>query len=195
MSNNVQTATKTTKRAFTTYEMTMVAIMTAIMCILSPFSIPIPISPVPLSLATFVVYMTACLLGWKLATISCALYLIIGLIGMPVFSSFGSGLGKLLGPTGGYLIAYLIVSVICGLAFEKYSNKFVLFFWLVVATIILYIFGTAWLCFQANLTFIAGLRAGVIPYIPGDLAKIILTIIIGPTLKKRLSTVGNQMQS
>ena len=98
--------TTTKKKSFTTFQMALIAVMAAITCILGPLSIPIPISPVPISLTNLAIYLTVCLLGWKFGTISYLIYLLIGIAGLPVFSGFSSGFAKLLGPTGGYLIGY-----------------------------------------------------------------------------------------
>ena len=111
--------TGVSRRAFTTRQMTLSAIMAAVICILGPLSIPIPVSPVPITLTNLAIYFTVCILGWKLGTVSYLIYLVIGLAGLPVFSSFGAGFGKLLGPTGGYLIGFIFMAIICGLFFEK----------------------------------------------------------------------------
>ena len=173
--------TTTKKKSFTTFQMTLIAVMAAITCILGPLSIPIPISPVPISLTNLAIYLTVCLLGWKFGTISYLIYLLIGIAGLPVFSGFSSGFAKLLGPTGGYLI---------GFAFEKFSNHGMQIVGLAIGTIVAYIFGTAWLAIEAHLTFYQALLAGVIPYIPGDLVKIILVVLAGPIVKKRLQSGG-----
>lgn len=178
------------KRVFTTFQMALVAVMTAITCILGPLSIPIPISPVPITLTNLAICLTVCLLGWKLGTISTLLYLLIGLAGLPVFSAFSSGFGKLLGPTGGYLIGFIPFALIGGFFFEKSERRIIQAAGLILGTVVLYLFGTAWLSVQAHLTFKQALFAGVIPYIPGDLAKIILVLFIGPVIKKRLQTAG-----
>lgn len=180
----------TQTKSLTTSQMALAAIMAAVTCILGPLSIPIPISPVPISFTNLAVYLTVCLLGWKLGTISYLVYLIIGLAGLPVFSGFSSGFGKLLGPTGGYLIGFIFMAMICGLVFEKFDNIILLALGLILGTVIAYFFGTLWLCYQAHLTFMQGLWAGVIPYIPGDLAKIIFTILIGPVIRRRLLSAG-----
>ena len=114
--------TTTKKKSFTTFQMALIAVMAAITCILGPLSIPIPISPVPISLTNLAIYLTVCLLGWKFGTISYLIYLLIGIAGLPVFSGFSSGFAKLLGPTGGYLIGFIPMAIICGFAFEKFSN-------------------------------------------------------------------------
>ena len=88
----------------TTYAITVTALMTAVTCILAPLSIPI--GPVPISLTNLAIYISLYLLGWKRGTISYLIYLLIGLVGIPVFSGFTGGPAKLAGPTGGYIIDY-----------------------------------------------------------------------------------------
>ena len=176
------------KRKITTQQMALVAIMTALTCILAPFSLPI--GPVPISLTNLVIYFSLYLLGWKLGTLSYVIYLLIGLVGVPVFSGFTAGPAKLFGPTGGYLIGFIPMAIICGFAFEKFSNHGMQIVGLAIGTIVAYIFGTAWLAIEAHLTFYQALLAGVIPYIPGDLVKIILVVLAGPIVKKRLQSGG-----
>ena len=178
--------TTTKKKSFTTFQMALIAVMAAITCILGPLSIPIPISPVPISITNLAIYLTVCQFG----TISYLIYLLIGIAGLPVFSGFSSGFAKLLGPTGGYLIGFIPMTIICGFAFEKFSNHGMQIVGLAIGTIVAYIFGTAWLAIEAHLTFYQALLAGVIPYIPGDLVKIILVVLAGPIVKKRLQSGG-----
>ena len=128
--------TTTKKKSFTTFQMTLIAVMAAITCILGPLSIPIPISPVPISLTNLAIYLTVCLLGWKFGTISYLIYLLIGIAGLPVFSGFSSGFAKLLGPTGGYLIGFIPMAIICGFAFEKFSNHGMQIVGLAIGTIV-----------------------------------------------------------
>lgn len=92
-----------------------IALMTAIICVISPFAIAIPVSPVPISLATLAIYLTVMILGWKGGTISVLLYVLIGLAGAPVFTGFSGGAGKVLGPTGGYIIGYIFLAFIEGI--------------------------------------------------------------------------------
>ena len=91
------------------YNLTTMALMTAVICILGPLSIPLPMSPVPISFTNLAIYFAVMLLGWKRGTISYIVYLFIGLVGIPVFSGFTGGPGKLVGPTGGYLIGFILM--------------------------------------------------------------------------------------
>ena len=83
----------------TTYQMAVTAVMAAVLCVLGPLTVPI--GAIPISLANFVICLTAWLLGPKFGTLSVVIYLAIGLIGVPVFSGYGAGLAKVAGPTGG----------------------------------------------------------------------------------------------
>ena len=86
--------------------------MSAVIMILSPFSITIPISPVPISLSTLTIYLASYILGSKYAAISTMLYVLLGIIGLPVFTGFTGGVAKVLGPTGGYIISYVFLAII-----------------------------------------------------------------------------------
>mgnify|MGYP003049735145 FL=1 len=109
------------EKKLTTYQMAVTALMAAVMCVLGPLTVPI--GAVPISLANFVICLTAWLLGPKFGTLSVAVYLCIGLIGVPVFSGYGAGLAKLAGPTGGYLVGYLLLAFIGGLFIEKSKGQ------------------------------------------------------------------------
>lgn len=171
------------------YDLTTIALMTAIMCILGPLSIPIGL--VPISLTSLVIYFMVYILGWKKATLSCIVYLLIGLIGIPVFSSYTAGVAKLFGPTGGYLIGFIFMAIISGIFVEKFPKKqYMCLLGMILGTIVMYTLGTFWLKFQGNMTFKAALLAGVVPFIIGDLAKMIVSSIIGPIIRTSLITAG-----
>lgn len=93
-------------------DMVLIGVMCAVTCVLGPISIPLPFSLVPISLTNFVICISAYVLGTKKGTLSCILYLLIGLAGLPVFSGFSGGAAKMLGPTGGYLIGFIFQAVI-----------------------------------------------------------------------------------
>lgn len=163
------------------------ALMAAVITILSPFSFMIPISPVPISLATFAIYLTTYILGAKYSAISTMIYVILGMVGLPVFTGFTGGIGKVLGPTGGYIISYVFLAIIAGLIIEKnYDNIVICFVGMFAGTIILYLVGTLWLAFVTNMTFRAALFAGVVPFIIGDIAKMIMACIIGNRVRNAL---------
>lgn len=180
-----------TKNIFTTKQMALIGVVTAITCILAPMSVPLPITPVPISLTNLVLYVSVFLLGWKSATVSYIVYLLIGFAGLPVFSGFTGGLAKLAGPTGGYLIGMIFIAIFSGYAVEKGNGKrWIALIGMVLGTIIDYVLGTFWLSKLMHTTFTAALSAGVLPFIPGDLLKIIAALILGPLLRSRVNRIA-----
>jgi len=174
-----------------TTNLTMIGLMTAVLCIMGPLALVIPISPVPISLTNFAICLAVILLGRKRGTIVTLVYLLIGFVGVPVFSAFTGGPGKLIGPTGGYLIGFIFLALIAGYAVDRFPGKVG---WtvlgMVMGTLVLYGLGTAWLAYSAGMTFSQALFAGVIPFIVGDAIKIILAAMIGFPVKKRLHQAG-----
>lgn len=181
-----ETTTQTRKKPLISIQqMAVIAVMTAVTCVIAPFSLPI--GPVPISLGSFAIYLSVYVLGWKRATISCVIYLLLGLVGVPVFSGWQAGPAKLFGPTGGYLIGYLLVTIVAGVLIDKfYDMLWVGVLALVLGTLLLYAAGTAWLAYQGSMSFTEALWMGVIPFIPGDIAKIIIAMVVGIPVRSRL---------
>ena len=181
------------KRALSTSQMALIGVMTAVTCILGPFAIPIPISPVPISFTNLAVYLTVYVLGMKAGTISYLIYLLLEFAGLPVFSGFTGGVAKLAGPTGGYLVGFIFMAVIAGWFIDHFQgNRIAHVAGMAAGTAVCYVFGTVWLAGQLGISFTAGLGAGVIPYLPGDAAKIALAVLIGPTLRKEIRRLSRQ---
>ena len=176
-------------KKLTTYQMAVTALMAAAMCVLGPLTVPI--GAVPISLANLVICLTAWLLGAKLGTLSVAVYLLIGLIGVPVFSGYGAGLAKLAGPTGGYLVGYLLLAFIGGLFIEKSNGSPVISgVGLVLGDAACYVLGTAWFVYQMQCELGYALSVCVYPFIALDLGKIVVSCIVGALLRKRLVQAG-----
>lgn len=166
-----------------TKQMVLIALMTAVTCVLGPLSIPLPFSPVPISLTNFAIFLAIFVLGMKNGTISFIIYLLLGAVGVPVFSSFRGGLQVLAGPTGGYLIGFIFLALIMGFALDHFDRKLLpTIIGMIIGMVVCYAFGTVWLAKLLSLSFKEGLMMGVIPYLPGDAAKIIIAAIIGPKL-------------
>ena len=186
MSNVSATTNPTTpKPGFSTRQLAVIGVMTAVTCILAPFSLPI--GPVPISLTNLAIYFSLYVLGTKYGCVSYLVYLLIGFIGVTIFCVLTSGPGKLLGPTGGYLIGFIPMALVAGILIDKFSSKrIVCLLGMIGGTIIAYAFGTLWLAYQAGMDWKAALMAGVIPFVPGDLAKMVLAMIAGPQIRKQL---------
>ena len=171
-----------------TYEITMTALMAAVTCILAPLSIPI--GPVPISFTNLAIYLSLYLLGWKKGTISYLIYLLIGLVGLPVFSGFTGGPAKLAGPTGGYIIGFLFSALVMW-AMEKLPGKksIMQIVSMVVGLVVCYAFGTAWFMVvygKANgpVGLVTALGWCVFPFIIPDLIKIALAYVLSRKLRK-----------
>lgn len=176
---------------FSVKQLALIGLMAAVICILGPLALYIPVSPVPISLGFLGIYFVTSVLGMKQGTISVLIYILLGLIGMPVFTGFTGGPAKLFGPTGGYIIGYIFMALICGFFVDKFEKNLPLYFLgMILGTVVCYLFGTVWLGCLLHMTFAEALAAGVLPYIPGDLVKLIIAMIVGCQLRKRLLKAG-----
>lgn len=184
--NNTESINSQSKNKI--FKMSVIAIMTAVTCVLAPLSIPIGV--VPISFTNLAIYFSLYLLGWKMGTISYMMYILIGAIGLPVFSGFSGGLGKLIGPTGGYIIGFIPMAIIAGIGIEKFKNCILQFCAMFVGTMVCYAFGTAWFCIVMESEVSAALSVCVIPFIPGDIVKMVIAIIGGGIIRNRLKSAG-----
>ena len=175
-------------KKFSVKDMALCALFAAFCCVCS--TITLPIGVVPVSLATFGIMATTMILGEKRAIISVVLFIVMGLVGLPVFAGMQGGLGVITGPTGGYIYSYILMVPIVGLA-SKCLNKTVssgMFTMLgcLAAIFVNYLVGTihflVWSGIQ-NVSFLTVLYNCVLPFIVGDILKSILAIIIAPRLK------------
>ena len=174
------------KKRSSIYQLTTCALMVALMCVLGPMSIPI--GPVPVSFTNLVIYLTVYLLGAKGATIGYLVYLLLGAAGLPVFSGYAGGLSKLAGPTGGYLIGFIFMALICGIVMEKsHIHTVITIIGMIAATLIAYLFGTVWFVLQMQCDVWYALTVCVFPFIPFDLAKIVIASVLGKIIRSALA--------
>ena len=171
-------------RKITTY-----AMMSALMCICGPLSIPI--GPIPVSLTIFIICLAVYIIGMKGTLISYSIYLLLGLVGLPVFSGFQGGPAKLAGPTGGYLIGFIALAFISGLIFEKSNGNTVLtLIGMILGIAVDYVFGTMWFMHQTHMGLAEALGVCVIPFIPIDLCKAAVATVLGRLIRKPLLKQG-----
>jgi biotin transport system substrate-specific component len=142
--------------------------------------ISIPIGNVPVTLQTLFVLLTGVVLH-RFGAIPVLLYIILGALGLPVFHNGTTGIGVLMGPTGGYMIGFVFAALVVGLAYETTSNALRIA-GLVIGTIIIYVFGVAWLMFSLGMGFPAAIVTGVLPFIIFDLIKAGAAYGISPRL-------------
>lgn len=169
----------------TVFNMTSCALMAALMCVLCPLSVPI--GPIPISLSILVILLTVYVLGTWRALVSYTVYLLLGAVGMPVFSGFQGGFAKLAGPTGGYLAGFWLMILVAGIIMEKGKRNLLLtILGMLVGVAIDYAVGTAWFVFQTESTVVHALDVCVYPFIPFDVAKIVIAVLLGSVVYKGL---------
>ena len=113
--------------------------------------------------------------------------------GAPVFTGFNGGAGKILGPTGGYIIGYVLLAFIEGV-FVDWARKLrpyeeagaTAFFGMLLGTIVLYVFGSLWLAKQSNMSLAAAFTVGVFPFIIGDVIKMVVALFVGTRIRRAL---------
>lgn len=170
--------------------MVFTAIMAAVICAAAPFSIPMPLM-VPVSLATFAVYLAGGLLGAKRGTLAVIVYIMIGAVGAPVFSGFTGGFAKLLGVTGGYIIGYIPCALLTGLATDLFpKKKWALPVGMLLGTAACYLLGTVWFIISTGSGLMSALAACVVPFLAGDAVKIAAASAITLPLRSR---IGNML--
>ena len=163
------------------------AMFTALIVVCSQICVP---TPVPFTLQTLAVFVAGGLLGWKRGVLSVAVYIILGIIGVPVFAEFSGGLSVLLGMTGGYIIGFLFTAFAVGLMCEKLGRKL----WVLIVSMIIgllgcYAFGTVWFMVVYTrqvepIGFTAALMMCVVPYLLFDAVKIAAAAVVVNRLDK-----------
>ncbi len=172
-----------------TKNMALIAVMTAVTCVLAPLSIPI--GPVPITLTNLTIYFGLYILGTRKETVSYLIYLLLGFVGLPVFSGFTGGAAKLMGPTGGYLIGFIPLAILSGIFIDKFEGKTVpSVIGMVLGTASCYTLGTIWFCIQADYKVLPALMLCVIPFLPADAIKIAIAAFFGPQIRRALKRIG-----
>ena len=160
------------------------AIFAAVISLLAPFSVPI--GPVPLSLATFAIYLTGGLLKPVKATAAVCVYLLIGIVGLPVFSGFSGGLEKIVSPTGGFLLGYIpcVLTISCMMFISRKMYMYPLA--IAAGTVLLYACGLCGFMLQSGRGFYESLSVTVLPFIFTDIIKITAASAVCIVLYKRV---------
>lgn len=153
--------------------------------------------PLPFTLQTFGVFLTVSVLGGKRGTAAVLLYIFMGLIGLPVFSGFQGGIGVILGPTGGYIVGFIISALVMWI-YETLTPKniFTQSLSMITALLVCYIFGTLWYIIifsgdSQDISVMTVISLCVIPFVIPDIIKIALVLFLGKRL--RLILTRSQM--
>lgn len=168
-----------------TKAMVICAVFSAVLCIFC--LITVPVGTVPVSLATFAVMLNAIILGRKKGCTSVIVYILLGSVGMPVFSGFKGGLQVLFGPTGGYIWAYILMTLIIGTAAQRPGLKRTSLFLICIAgSISCYALGTVQFSLITATPFGASLAVCVLPFVPFDIIKAAAAVFVGTAVRSRL---------
>ena len=157
--------------------LTYVALMAALMAVCA--WITIPVGPVPFTMQTFAVCLCAGLLGWKRSTVSVIVYILLGMVGLPIFTGFKSGVAAITGPTGGYIVGFVLTALITGALVQKFGHKFwQLILFMVIGLTVCYAFGTVWFIIAYKATLKAALATCVVPFLLPECGKILLAALL-----------------
>ena len=190
--------TRADSRRFRTAERVgAVAFVTVLTAIAAQFSVPLPFTPVPLTLQPMIVLVGGAALGARLGMTSQLLYLALGLAGLPVFAAspiLPQGMARLLGPTGGYLMSYPMAALVAGwLAERGFDRRYATAVVAMAAGLaIVFACGVAWLGFvlQPAGGFTAALHAGFTPFVVADVLKLLVAAGVMPALWRLNGTRG-----
>lgn len=151
--------------------------------------VTLPVAVVPITLQSFAVCAVAGLLGWKWGLVSLSVYVLLGALGLPVFSGFGGGLGVLLGASGGYILGFFATVIIVGLSSNKFGKRLItITISMAFGMVACYVIGTLWFVFgyapETNLA--SAILTCVVPFIIPDIIKILVAALLVTRLKPYL---------
>lgn len=175
-------------------ELTTMALLAALLCVSSYISIQLPFSLVPITAQTLVINMVALLLKPKKAGITVCIWILLGIIGLPVFSGGKAGFGVIAGPTGGYIIGYLVAAILISVM-KGNKNKIVRNVISVLVGIpIIYAVGLPWMKLVTNMDWKAAIVAGVLPFIAGDVIKCVVAVSVCKPLYRIVNAADDSVR-
>ncbi|HBH3608513.1 TPA: biotin transporter BioY [Clostridioides difficile] len=168
-------------------DLTKMSICVALLCISSYIYIPLPFTPAGVTAQTIMINLIALILTPRQAFSTVGVYIMIGLIGIPVFGGGTSGIGKLLSPTGGFYIGFLFAALIISLLKGRNNDiKRYILITIFVGMPIIYFMGTVFMCYFNQMTVEAALFAAVVPFLIGDTIKSVIASFLGTKLNNVL---------
>lgn len=176
-----------------TRQLILTSLFAALTGIGALISFPVPFSPVPVSLQVFFTLLAGVILGGRFGALSQLIYLSLGAIGLPIFAGGEGGFQHLVGPTAGYLWGFVIAAYVTGLIARKMSSFIGDLLAMVLGLTIIYIPGMFGLHWIAGMPLNKALLGGVVPFLLGDLLKIIAVAIISRQLARRIPQYYQQM--
>lgn len=187
---DAEVRTDTEKKAGRTATRTLVYVgmFAAVLAVLSQIAIPMP-TGVPVTLQTFAVALTGAVLGWRLAFMSTAVYILLGAAGVPVFSGFSGGLGRLTGLTGGFIWGFLFMALLCG-AGSQIKKKVPGFLIGLAGLLLCHLAGAGQYALIARVGFRKAFLLVSAPYLIKDIISVALAFLVGTVVRGRLIKAG-----
>lgn len=171
-----------------TYKYVISALFAAFIAITSQFAVYIGMVPISLSLVA--VYLAGMILGARYGVVSVIVYILLGAAGIPVFAGGKGGIAVIFGPTGGFITGYIGCVLIVGLVADRmYKKKIYYIIGMMSGIMLCYIMGTVWYRIISGVSISTALKYCVIPFIPGDIVKIAVTMFVFDIMKKRMPSV------
>ncbi len=171
-----------------TKEIVCVGMFAAILAVLSQISLPMP-SGVPVTLQTFAVALTGVVLAWKLGTVSTLIYILLGAVGVPVFSGFSGGVQVLVNYTGGLIWGFIVVALLCGIGIQR-KNKVLGMALGLAGLAVCHLFGVIQFMVVLKMGFAESFLLASMPYIIKDVISVVLAYIVGSQIRTRLIKAG-----
>ena len=172
-------------------DMIYAGLFAAFIAVMGWVAIPLPFSPVPITGQSLAVMLAGSLLTVRQAAFSVLTVILAGAVGAPVLAGGSGGLGVVIGPRGGYLLGFLIGVILIGLLKGSGQKLWRLALANFVGGIIaVYLPGMLWLSAVTGMSLQQALIAGVLPYLPGDLGKVVVATAAGAAVARRLRTAG-----
>lgn len=164
-----------------TYSITLIALGAAIIAVLSPLAIPVGI--VPITLQTLAIGLIATLLQPRESFFALLIYLVLGAVGLPVYAGGASGIGALFGPTGGFLLSFVLVAPLLSYFLQKTQRKFFsILLTNLLAQFLILVFGTVWLKFFIGAPWGTAFGIGFAPFILGAIIKAMIVAVVSVAL-------------
>jgi biotin transport system substrate-specific component len=148
----------------------------ALTALLAQVRVPLWFTPVPITGQTFAVLLSGAALGWRLGAAAQGLYVLLGAVGLPVYTGWSGGWAHFTGATGGYLIGFVLAAAVVGHLAERRQDRVVATAIpaFIAGTVVIYVTGVAWLAASLGVGAVEAMELGLVPFVVGDLLKAVL---------------------
>ena len=167
-------------------DLCMIGVVTAVIAIMAQIAIPLPLG-VPMTMQTFAITLAGIILGAKKGAYASLVYILIGAIGLPVFSNFTGGYQSLIGPVGGFILSFPLMAFLIGLGTElKQKRNYFYTLFLIIGTILNLLCGLLLFCIVTQSSLFVGFTTCVLPFIPTAIIKAVIASMLGFSIKKHI---------